>query len=228
MQFFFKVVGFVVLAVLGMKALVFFITLGDHKKIPQATRPSTATSIPAYKPFDELAALEDIAKLEELPSRTTDQLKKMRAAYFWLSQNKGEVRFYGRRAEELEALIAESEKADSEARQAALVAAKEASVPLSVRAMRSVTFELIKWERVGFGSVVEVAIYIKNESDVDIKDVSIYCEHYGNSGTKIDSSTRVIYDIVPRKGYQVFEKVNMGFVASQATSGKCKILDLKV
>lgn len=89
----------------------------------------------------------------------------------------------------------------------------------------SLNFE---WEKSGFGSVMEVNLVITNDGNRDIKDIEIECTHFAKSGTRIDSNTRTIYDIVPAKGKKEFNKFNMGFIHSQVNSSSCAISDLKI
>jgi hypothetical protein len=69
---------------------------------------------------------------------------------------------------------------------------------------------------------------VKNESNYDIKDFEIKCEHFAKSGTNIDSNTRTIYDVVKAHSTRKFPNFNMGFIHSQAASSACKITDLKI
>lgn len=69
---------------------------------------------------------------------------------------------------------------------------------------------------------------ITNNSASEIKDIEITCEHYGKSGTKIDSNKRTIYDIIPAYETKFFNDFNMGFVHSQAHSTVCRCTGLKI
>lgn len=42
---------------------------------------------------------------------------------------------------------------------------------------------------------MDVDFIITNNSDYDIKDIDIRCDHFAKSGTRIDSNKRTIYDI---------------------------------
>ena len=66
-----------------------------------------------------------------------------------------------------------------------------------------------RWRKGGFGSVMEADFTLKNNSDHDIKDFEITCEHFAKSGTLIDSNKRTIYDVVKAHATRKFP--NCGF-----------------
>jgi len=75
---------------------------------------------------------------------------------------------------------------------------------------------------------MEADFTVQNPTEYNIKDIEITCTHSAKSGTKIDSNTRTIYDIVPSKETKVFRKFNMGFIHSQVSTSSCRIVDLKI
>jgi hypothetical protein len=85
-----------------------------------------------------------------------------------------------------------------------------------------------KWRKSGFGNVMEADFTLKNDSDHDIKDFEITCEHFANSGTRIDSNKRTVYEVVKAHATRKFPKFNMGFIHSQAASTSCAVTDLSV
>jgi hypothetical protein len=84
------------------------------------------------------------------------------------------------------------------------------------------------WSKGGFENIMMADFTIDNKGERDIKDIEITCDHMGKSGTRIDSNTRTIYDIVKAKSRKKFNKFNMGLIHSQAASSSCRISDLKV
>lgn len=84
------------------------------------------------------------------------------------------------------------------------------------------------WHTIGYGNVMVADFTVTNLSKYKIKDIEITCYHFGKSGTKIDSNTRTIYDIVPAKGKKYFKDVNMGFFHSQTNKSGCKCTNLKI
>ena len=83
-----------------------------------------------------------------------------------------------------------------------------------------------KW---GTDGLVMIADFIiQNQSEYDIKDITIECSHSAKSGTPIDSNTRTIYDIVKAGQKKRFPNFNMGFIHSQAVRSNCKIINLEI
>ena len=68
----------------------------------------------------------------------------------------------------------------------------------------------------------------ENKSNRVVKDIELTCDHFSNSGTKIDSNSRVIYEVInPGKSKNVHD-FNMGFLHSQVSKTSCSITDLVV
>ena len=74
---------------------------------------------------------------------------------------------------------------------------------------------------------LRVNFEIINNNPFPVKDVEIDCVHYAKSGTKIDSNSRTIYDIIPANSQSNFPKFNMGIVHIQAHETKCEISGLE-
>jgi len=82
------------------------------------------------------------------------------------------------------------------------------------------------WSTGSFGSIMEASFTIKNELPISIKDVEITCKHSSPSGTYIDSNSRTIYEIIKAGRTRTFDKVNMGFIHSQASRSSCKVVGM--
>lgn len=91
-----------------------------------------------------------------------------------------------------------------------------------------VTIKKLNWSKGGFDNVMMVNATFENKGTVDVKDLELTCEHYSNSGTKIDSNSRVIYEVVKAGKSKSIRNFNMGFIHSQAASTNCRITDLAV
>ncbi len=79
------------------------------------------------------------------------------------------------------------------------------------------------WKKEGFGTVMEADLKIMNNSQSDVKDIEIQCDHYSKSETKIDSNNRTIYEIFKASSARSFPNYNMGFIHEQAVSSSCYI-----
>jgi len=84
------------------------------------------------------------------------------------------------------------------------------------------------WRKEGFGSIMEADFTIVNNSEEDIKDIEIQCNHYAKSGTKIDSNSRTIYEVIKANSKRSFKNFNMGFMHDQANSSYCHINDFSL
>lgn len=84
------------------------------------------------------------------------------------------------------------------------------------------------WQKGGFDNVMLATFTIHNRSSLNVKDVTIRCEHSAPSGTVIDSNTRTIYQTVLAGKKRTVRDINMGFIHSQAVRSSCSIINLVV
>jgi zinc-ribbon domain len=94
------------------------------------------------------------------------------------------------------------------------------------QALNSVRLEKFGWKKGGFDNIMMLSTTIKNEGTRDVKDIEIKCKHASNSGTKIDSNTKVIFEVVKAGKTLRIKDFSMGFIHSQAASTSCDITDL--
>lgn len=83
------------------------------------------------------------------------------------------------------------------------------------------------WSKGGFDAVMIADFTFRNDNPFPVKDLTVRCIHSAPSGTEIDRNTRVIYEIVPAHGTKLVPHFSMGFIASQATSSRCSVIDFK-
>ncbi|RYD62375.1 MAG: zinc ribbon domain-containing protein [Verrucomicrobiaceae bacterium] len=81
-----------------------------------------------------------------------------------------------------------------------------------------------KWNKEGFGNVMEADFKIRNKGTVDLKDIEILCEHAAPSGTKIDSNRRTIFEVVKAGETREFKNFSMGFIHSQVEKSTASIV----
>lgn len=84
------------------------------------------------------------------------------------------------------------------------------------------------WHKGGFDNIMIADFTIENNSKYDVKDLTIECVHFAKSGTKIDSNTRTIYDVIKAGKQKRFKKFNMGFVHDQAEKSFPKVINLAI
>lgn len=95
------------------------------------------------------------------------------------------------------------------------------------QALKDLDFKF-DWSKGGFDSIMMIDMTVKNNGSKDIKDFTVECEHSSNSGTKIDSNKREVFEIIKAGETRKFKEFNMGFIHSQATSSSCGITNLVV
>lgn len=83
------------------------------------------------------------------------------------------------------------------------------------------------WNKSGFGSVMMAKLIIKNKNDFEVKDLVVKCDLFGNSGSRIGTATKTVYESVPAKTAKTINDVNMGFINSQTSSTSCGIVGFK-
>ena len=113
-----------------------------------------------------------------------------------------------------------------EARQnAALTSATPPAIrPVSrAEALQNLTIGGFSWQKDGFGSVMKATFVIYNRNKFAVKDIAVTCTHAANSGTKIDSNTRTVYERIEAGGHESVAEMNMGFIHSAASSSSCKV-----
>ncbi|MBN9472264.1 MAG: hypothetical protein J0J10_26230 [Bosea sp.] len=72
-------------------------------------------------------------------------------------------------------------------------------------------------------SVAVLTVKIKNSADVWLKDATILCEFYGQSGTKVGEAKRTAYrEFQPKKTVTVRD-LNFGFVDQEAQRVGCRV-----
>ncbi len=83
-----------------------------------------------------------------------------------------------------------------------------------------------KWEKGGFDNIMFADFTIRNPTSHPFKDFEVTCTHFSPSGTKIDSNTRTIYEVVEANATKKIRHFDMGFIQTQVKSSNCKITDL--
>jgi hypothetical protein len=84
-----------------------------------------------------------------------------------------------------------------------------------------VTTNIKGWSAGGFGLVILANFEIKNNTDKPVKDVTIRCGGYSESGTRIDENIRTIYKVIPANAKLRINEFNMGYVNSQVQRLSC-------
>jgi hypothetical protein len=117
------------------------------------------------------------------------------------------------------AVFAPSSPSKSQQHETPAVNKKQEGVPA---AERKVSLNST-WSRDGFGTIMMLDFTIRNDHDYAVKDITIRCNHFGRSGTKIDDNTRTVFEQIPAHSSLSRSKFNMGFFHDQTSESSCNI-----
>lgn len=95
-------------------------------------------------------------------------------------------------------------------------------------ALSSFEVKKLNWRKGGFENVMLVDATFQNNGKRDVKDIELECTHYSNSGTRIDSNKKVIYEVVSAGKVRSVKDFSMGFIHSQASKTSCEVTDIVV
>jgi RNA polymerase subunit RPABC4/transcription elongation factor Spt4 len=93
-------------------------------------------------------------------------------------------------------------------------------------ALENLDLKNLTWHKTGFDSVMEISVTLVNKGKQNVKDIELTCDHYSNSGTKIDSNRKTIFEMVPAGKSKAIRDFNMGFIHSQAAKTGCAVTHL--
>lgn len=97
---------------------------------------------------------------------------------------------------------------------------------LAVR--EKVVFNVTRWEKGGFDNIAFVWAIIENKSEHSFKDIEIECDFNGQSGTRLSTGKKTVYEAFPAKSTRKINRFSMGLIHSQVSNGSCRIGDLVV
>jgi hypothetical protein len=79
------------------------------------------------------------------------------------------------------------------------------------------------WNKEAGGGVLVVGFTLHNKGPRTVKDFTVRCDHYAESGTKIDSNSRIVYAALAPGESKSFTEQNMGFIRSQVDSSSAVV-----
>jgi RNA polymerase subunit RPABC4/transcription elongation factor Spt4 len=95
-------------------------------------------------------------------------------------------------------------------------------------ALASVKIEKYSWQKGGFDNILLANFTLRNTGTRDVKDIEVTCTSYGNSGTRIDSNERVIYETIKAGKTHRLREFNMGFQHTQTARAGCEVTGLEL
>ena len=76
------------------------------------------------------------------------------------------------------------------------------------------------------GNAMIGSFTMTNNNDFDVKDLTVTCERFADSGTNVDSSTRTIHEVVKAHSSKTINDFNTGLIQSQSAETSCRINNL--
>ncbi len=73
------------------------------------------------------------------------------------------------------------------------------------------------------GRLTLVSFDLENGSYLDLKDPEVTCDMKGQSGTKIKTVSKVIFEVLPSDRKRSFSDVEMGEIPEQAAYFSCRV-----
>ena len=90
-------------------------------------------------------------------------------------------------------------------------------------ALAKLSISSSRWEKDGFGTIMKASFVLHNGNAFPVKDLTVTCVHTANSGTKIDSNTRTVYERIGADQYYSVTDMSMGFIHSAVSSSTCRV-----
>ena len=74
--------------------------------------------------------------------------------------------------------------------------------------------------------IADIGFKIKNDNEFAIKDPTIQCNFYGNSGTVVERLRKTLFEKINAKSSKHIRSFVMGFSGDQAATINCAVIDL--
>jgi len=103
---------------------------------------------------------------------------------------------------------------------------EEAAAECSSSPEKYVVIVRQNWSRGGFGAVAEHTVLVRNDCPIPLKDIEFTATYYAPSGSRIDSTTRKVYQRMAPKSSQWMKF--SGFVHEQANKASVEVSDASV
>jgi hypothetical protein len=95
-------------------------------------------------------------------------------------------------------------------------------------ALDSIEVKNFEWVRGGFGTVAIAGFTIRNNGGTAVKDLTLACFGFAESGTKVDLASKVLYvKIGPRKRRH-FAEQNLGLISHDVDKLVCRVVGLSL
>lgn len=81
----------------------------------------------------------------------------------------------------------------------------------------------MSWSKTRYG-VLFAHFSVSNESQIAVKDFTILCATYGESGTALGQVSKTIYEIIPAQSIKDYEGIEIGLVDRQTANVQCQAI----
>jgi hypothetical protein len=96
--------------------------------------------------------------------------------------------------------------------------------PFSIDNLRIEEFE---WRKDGFGTVMVTSFVVHNAMPITVKDITVRCRAYGESGTELTRASRTVYKLF-KPGKTKVKDLNVGFIDGQARGARCEVAAMQM
>lgn len=86
----------------------------------------------------------------------------------------------------------------------------------------ALTLRDVAWSKTRYG-VLFAHFSVHNESRIAVKDFTITCSTFGESGAALGQVSKTIYEIVPAQSMKAYEGIEIGLVDRQAAIVQCQV-----
>ena len=97
----------------------------------------------------------------------------------------------------------------------------EARLQKSTAIASALILQDVAWSKTRVG-VLYAHFSVKNDSPSDVRDFTITCWTFGESGAALGHTAKTIYSVVPAHSVRDFEGVEIGLVDQQTASVQCQ------
>jgi hypothetical protein len=94
---------------------------------------------------------------------------------------------------------------------------------VAINAMR---MDKTSWHAGGFNNILMLSAKVHNEGAKDVKDITIECDTFANSGTQIGTVKGVVLERIKAGGTLNVREFNMGFINQQTASTRCAVVNV--
>ena len=84
-----------------------------------------------------------------------------------------------------------------------------------------VTTRMAQWHKDGFDNILIADLRITNNTRSRVKDITVLCGGFTETGTMIDRNVRVVYKFVNPGQTIIAKEINMGFILHDVDSVGC-------